>query len=285
MPLAGRCEGSLPRLRAIGRVVLGCALLSGSASALAQEPTGLARSALDNPAFAWTREDTESLRVYFLANSYPAVHRDSLADLAQRGRDHALALLGVETFDLPIDVFFIESRAQMDSLVGIPVTGFAHRDARAVFLVTNEEWRSFERHEIMHVIAHHVWEAPAEPSDWIVEGLAQFADGRCGPYSVESVARSLVDSKGAVTLDTLTRRFRQLDDLTAYLQAASMVSYIYDVHGRDAVKRTWLEGLSGLSASTGRTSRELMDEWRRWLDSAPPIPEDALAAIARTGCG
>lgn len=283
---AARSETSPSRIRGIGRAVLCAAILSGGASAFAQEPAGLARSALDDPAFSWIREGTEWLRVYFLEGSYPAAHRDSLVELARRARDHALATLGAERFDRSIDVFFIESRAQMDSLVGAPVTGFAHRDARAVFLVTNAEWRSFERHEIMHVIAHHVWDPPAEPSAWIVEGLAQFADGRCGGYSVDSVTRSLVDSNGTVPLDKLTRRFRQLNDLTAYLQAASIVGYIYRVHGRDAVERTWREGLDGLSASIGLTPRQLMDGWTRWLERiATPIPEDALASISRKGCG
>lgn len=245
----------------------------------AQEPAGLGRAALDNPAFTWLDRTTPALRLHFLADSYPALHQDSLARLTTAGRAHGLALLGVEDFPAPIDVFFIESRDQMNALVGFPVTGFAHRDARAVFLVTNPDWRAFARHELMHVLVHQLWGPAARPDAWIVEGLAQFADGRCGPYTNDDVAHALGARSGYVPFDTLVARFRQLNDLTAYLQAASMIGHLYETRGREAVRRVWTRGVGALPAGFERS-------WREWLAArARPVAPADLDVIAAKGCG
>jgi hypothetical protein len=250
----------------------------------AQEPQGLARAALDNPAFAWVRQDSPHLRVYFLAHSYPAVHQDSLVRLAEAARTHGLELLGVARFDTAVDVFFIETRAQMDSLVGSPVTGFAHRDARAVFLVTNPEWRAFERHELMHVLAHHAWGPAAEA--WIEEGLAQFADGRCGRYALDAVVVALAGRGGYVPMDTLVERFRRLNDLAAYVQAASMAGYLYQRHGRDTLRAVWQRGAGALGQLTGETPAAFAESWWRWVRArAQRVPQNEVAVIRRKGCG
>lgn len=265
---------------------LAAALVSCPGASTSRAPSGLARAALDHPGFAWAEAPAPGLRVYFLPNSYAWQHRDSLVQLTELAREHDLRLLGVERFAAPIDVFYIESRAQMDSLVGYPVTGFAHRDARAVFLVTNPTWRAFARHEMMHVLAHHLWGPAAEPSAWISEGLAQFADGRCAGYSNHAVARAIVEAQGAIPLDTLAQRFREFDDLSAYLEAASMVGWIYESRGRDAVKEAWTSGLGGLTARLGMSAGEITSAWREWVEhAAARVPGADVAAIQDRGCG
>ena len=250
----------------------------------ANEPQGSARAALDNPAFTWVNQDTKHFRVHFAADSYPAAHRDELVERVEAARRDNLALLGANEFQPMIDVFFIESRAQMDSLVGSPVTGLADRDARAVFLVTNPEWRAFERHEIMHVLAHHVW-GPSSGA-WIEEGLAQFADGRCGDYTIHDVVRALARADGYVPIATLVEQFRELDDLTAYLQAASMVGYLYETRGREAVRAVWQNGVDALSKVAGETPSAFAESWWKWVrERAKPVPSDQLQIISEKGCG
>ncbi|HEX6790026.1 MAG TPA: hypothetical protein VF247_01835 [Candidatus Krumholzibacteria bacterium] len=258
---------------------------TGTAGAIAaQPPQGLARSALDNSQFEWIRRDTEHLRIYFPAGSYPAAHQQDLVARAEAARRDNLALLGEEAFEPVIDVFFIESRAQMQALVGVPVTGFAERDARAVFLVTNPDWRAFERHEIMHVLAHHAW-GPASGA-WVEEGLAQFADGRCGEYTVDDIVHALAEQRGYVPMDTLVARFRQLDDLTAYLEAASMVGFLYETHGRAAAQAVWQRGADAIPGLTGETPPAFAESWWRWVKAkAKPVPADRLEIIRDKGCG
>jgi hypothetical protein len=268
-----------PRWTWFAFLSLGCA-----SNVADQEPQGLARAALDNPSFVWIDRNTSHLRLHFLADSYPAAHQDSLIQRAESARRDILEMLGVDHFDDVVDIFFIESRAHMDSLVGFPVTGFADRDGRAVFLVTNPGWRAFERHEMMHVYAHHVW-GPASGA-WVEEGLAQFADGRCGAYTVDDVFHALAAPTSYVPMDSLIVHFRQMDDLTAYLQAASFVGFLYQEHGRAAARSVWERGIDALPSATGQTLPAVTESWWRWVSArARTIPADELGIIRDKGCG
>ena len=164
----------------------------------AQAPSGLAAAALANPAFTWLHRSIPGFRVSFLADSYPARHQDSLLARLPLAAQHAQELLHVDPLAAPIDLFFIESRAQMTLLIGGSATGFAQPSARTVLLVTNPGWRAFERHEIMHVIAGQAWGPPGPNTAWLVEGLAQGADGRCGDFSNTGVAMALAARRGFV---------------------------------------------------------------------------------------
>ena len=265
-------------------IVDGTRVSTSNPSQPANPPQGLGQAAIDNAAFEWIKRDTANLRLYFLAGSYAAAHQDDLAQRAEAAHRDNLRLLGVERFDDVIDVFFIESRAQMDSLVGVPVTGLADRDARAVFLVTNPGWRSFERHEIMHVLAHHVW-GPASGA-WVEEGFAQFADRRCGEYTNDDVVHGLAAQGGYVPIDTLVATFRQLDDLTAYLEAASMMGFLFEKHGRDGARAVWQRGLEAIPEVTGEQPSEFAETWWQWVTTkAKSVPKDKLAIIRDKGCG
>ena len=248
-------------------------------------PRGLGRAAFSNPAFEWTTHERPGLRIHFAADSYPALHADSLADLTASARAHDLAILGVEHFDDTIDVFFIESREQMNALAGARVTGFAHRDSAAILVVTNPDWRGFERHELMHVIAHKAWGPAAQPSAWIEEGFAQYADGRCGGYDLDSVAHAFVQQNGAVPFTTLVERFRELDDLTAYLQASSMIGWLVRSHSVSSVRDVWQRGVVALPPAAA-DGVSLVATWQDDIAArAVPVPATHVARINEIGCG
>lgn len=251
----------------------------------AQEPRGLARRALDEPGFPWASRDTAGFRVHVLPGTWAARHRDSLTARLVEGREHDLEILGTTGHGGILDVFFLEDRTQMERLVGVDATGFAERATGSVFLVTNAGWRPFERHEIMHVLAWRLWGEPAEPAAWIQEGLAQFADGACGGYAIDDLVVALAGGR-YVPLDTLTGRFRQLDDLTAYLQAASFVGYLYRAWGRAVVRNVWERGLAPAAAALHRTPAALQADWERRLPPPEAGPPDAeVEAIRVGGCG
>jgi len=248
------------------------------------EPQGMARTALDNKSFQWIKRDAPHLRFYFADGTYPAAHQDSLMHRAVAARRDILKRLGVVQFDPPVDIFWIESREQMKALTGLAVTGLAARAERAVFLVNNAEWRSFERHELMHVYAYHIW---GEASGaWVEEGLAQYSDAHCGGYTNHDVAHALAGPNGYVPMDTLVARFRELDDLTAYLEAASMMGYIYETKGRTAAQAVWLRGADALQAVTGEAPEAFAKSWWRWVSAkARPVPKNELDVIVKKGCG
>lgn len=266
-------------------VVVAACLGTAVHASSAQAPAGLAARALSDTAFSWIHRSTRGFRVSFLADSYAAQHQDSLLARLSPAARHAEALLHVRPLASPIDVFFIESREQMSQLIGVRATGFAHASARAVFLVTNPEWRAFERHEIMHVVVDQAWGTAAPGNDWLVEGLAQAADGRCGRYSNAGVLLSLVTTHGWIPFASVLGAFRSQSDLRAYLQAAAFVDHLLRRFGPDPLKALWTQGTTMESTAAGQPLAALEREWRAGLDvPSRPGPEE-LASIEAKGCG
>lgn len=251
----------------------------------AQAPAGLAASALADSSFTWVRRSIPGFRVYFLADSYPAAHQDSLLGRLPRALSHAHALIKAPELQAPIDLFFIESRAQMTALIGGRATGFAEPSTRTVLLVTNPDWRAFERHEIMHVIAQQAWGPPAPGNDWLNEGLAQAADGMCAGYSNADVALDLAARYGWIALDTLMTRFRAQPDLRAYLQAAAFVDYLLERYGAAAVQKLWQLGSRRESRIRGETLAAIERRWRQGLRPRRQVAAHTVAAVESKGCG
>jgi hypothetical protein len=187
--------------------------------------------------------------------------------------------------EAPIDLFFIESRAQMTTLIGGRATGFAQPSTRTVLLVTNPDWRAFERHEIMHVIAQQTWGPPAPGNDWLNEGLAQAADGMCAGYSNADVALGLTARHGWIALHTLLTRFRAQPDLRAYLQAATFVDYLLERYGAATVAQLWRLGSRRDSRIRGQTLAAIERRWREELRSRRQVPAHTVATVESKGCG
>lgn len=251
----------------------------------AQEPAGLAAAALANRRFTWQTRSVPGFRVYFQEGTYAARHQDSLLARLPSSLAHARSLLNTRAPDGPIDLFFIATRDDMAALVGGPANGFAHQAARAVFLVTSPSWRAFERHEVMHIVAFHAWGAAAPNGDWLVEGLAQAADGRCGGYSNETILRRLAERRGWIPLEDVLFDFRRQPDLRAYLQAAGFVSYLLATVGPRAVERLWREGGRPDALIDGRPLSAHFTQWREQLEREPLVSVPELTNIEDVGCG
>ncbi|HEX6746203.1 MAG TPA: hypothetical protein VF092_02730 [Longimicrobium sp.] len=158
--------------------------------------------------------------------------------------------------------------------------GTTFPEERTVALVASEHWRPFLRHEVMHAASIRAW-GYAAAGDWVKEGLATDAEGVCGRYDVDAVARFLVHAGRAIPLADLTDRFRAQDDLTAYMLAGSLVRHLRTRHGIAAVHAVWT---GELEQATGRTPDSIYREWLEAMKSgpAPAVDWDSLAA---NGCG
>ena len=256
-----------------------------AAPVAAQAPAGLAASALADTSFRWAHHDLPGIRVHLIADSYPALQQDSLSRRLPPALAHAERMLGAGPLDGPLDVFFIESREQMQRLTGARATGMAHASSRTVVLVTNPEWRAFERHELMHVVSLRAWGDPAPGNDWMLEGLAQAADGRCNAWSNGEVLRGLVRQSGWIPFADVLERFRQQPDLRAYLQAAAFVQFLLEEHGIAEVRTLWTRGSSASARVGGETLAAAEARWRKEIERLRPPPFASLQRIAELGCG
>jgi len=260
-------------------------IITGPGQARSQAPAGLAAAALANSSFQWIEREGPGFRVYFLADSYPAAHQDSLLARLPMALAHARKLIQSPPLVSRIDLFFIESRPQMAALTGFPATGFAQPVARAVFLVTNRDWRAFERHEIMHVVAGQSWGAPGRNTDWLQEGLAQAADGACAGFSNADVALALGRRHGWIPLSSVITEFRQQPDLRAYLQAAAFTEHLLKHFGSESLKTLWRNGAQPDTVIGGRSLASAEEEWKGQLSDTHRLPRATLARIESKGCG
>jgi hypothetical protein len=268
----------------VGAAVMTVTFLPATAVS-AQPPAGLGARALADTAFKWVADSMPGIRVYFLRNTDAWRMRDSLKARLPMALGHARALIDAPPLAGPVDVFFIQDRTQMRALVGASATGFAHMQARAVFVVTNSEWRAFDRHEIMHVVAAGAWGHIGPRNAWLQEGLAQAADGQCAGFTNAQVAVSLARRHGWIALDTLIGRFREQSDLRAYLQAAAFVQYLLATVGPSAVRELWAGEPTPATQLRGVTLAEWESAWRRSVELLPSVPADALKPIEAVGCG
>lgn len=184
-----------------------------------------------------------------------------------------------------IDLFYVDSRADMEQLVGLPVTGFAYFDEQAVVLVFNSTWRPFERHELTHVVTLGTWPSPAGPA--VVEGLATYVDGSCGGYENGRVARTMLDMESLLPLGDLTGEFRQQDDLVAYLQAAATIDFAVERLGAGVIRIVWERGIAAVpELLAGSSPGDFVLLFEDWLSSTyHSIPLESWDAILEHGCG
>lgn len=260
-------------------------LLGCSAPSPTPDDSSEVQRILADTRYEWLSIESPNTRVHFPAGSYAAMNRDLLPDRAEEARSTVLDRLNKPEDSRTIDLFYVDSRADMERLVGLPATGFAYFDEQAVVLVFNSTWRPFERHELTHVVTLGTWPSPAGPA--VVEGLATYIDGSCGGYENGRVARSMLDMESLLPLGDLTGEFRQQDDLVAYLQAAAMIEFAVERLGAAVIRTAWDRGVAAVPELLGYSSPgEFEVQFEAWLSATyEPIPPESWDAILEHGCG
>jgi predicted enzyme related to lactoylglutathione lyase len=260
-------------------------LLGCSAPSPSSDDSPEAQRILDDPRYEWITIETPNTRVHLPVGSFAAMNRGLLPARAEEARSTVLNRLNEPDFPSTLHLFYVDSRADMEQLVGIPVTGFAYFDDQAVVLVFNSTWRSFERHELTHVVTLGTWPDPAGAA--AVEGLATYVDGFCGGYENGRVAHTMLDTGTLLPFGNLTGEFRQQDDLVAYLQAAVTTEFAVERLGADGTRKIWEQGLAAVPELLDISSRgDFVLQFEDWLSSTyEPIPLKSWDAILEHGCG
>jgi hypothetical protein len=217
------------------------------------------------------------------AGGAAATHAPALRESAVAAFDSAFALLEETPPDVPFWILYIDSRAEMRQLVGWPAGGWADGVARTAANTVTGDGRTPDRHEVMHVAATVAWGIPAAPWEWINEGLATYAPGECAGAGIHSLASALIEGGSAGPLHRLIHDFRQQDEITAYLQGASVVGYIREVFGIGVLRSIWQEGPTVLPVVTGMDLDALERDWRAFV-SQFPAASGPLETVRTRGC-
>lgn len=259
------------------------------ASVAAQTPVSIQeQSALDlalaNPDFGWEEAQTEHFRLHYAAGALTPSGVQGVGERLEDSLTKNLARLQEQYEPAPIRTVLVSSRAQMAEVVGAPYGGLALPAQRSLVFVTTPDGRAATQHELMHLLAYELWGTPFEPRQWISEGLATYAPGRCAEYTIPALAALMADLGLLPTLDSLVNDFYGTSDLYTYLAGASFVHLIAETYGMGAVRAFWRDGLEAGTSSLGMTVAELQQAWMESISTATAAPPDALDRIPLIGC-
>jgi len=197
-----------------------------------------------------------------------------------------LDLLGETEYTENLNVFYLGSRGEMESIVGRPYSGFADWSTHSIFLVLNPEWRSFERHEFAHIVTMGSWGAPSPASRWMIEGVSVYCDGWCQDYSVLQIAYTLLKDDELPGLRELFEDYVELGEIKAGFSSASFISYIADTYGSEMLRELWHGGTEKIEDILGDEMPDLEKSWKKYIrESIPEGSEVDFKSIEQNGCG
>lgn len=245
-------------------------------------PTGLARAAVESE-ISWMEEQVGRLRILVQAGGNAAAHAPALYESAVSAFENAFELLEETPPSVTIWILYVDSHAEMRQLAGWPAGGWADGVARSAANSVTKDGRSPDHHEVMHVAATVAWGIPASPWEWVNEGLATYAPGECAGVGIHYLASSLIDNGSAEPLNKLMHEFRQLNEANAYLQSASVVGFIHEVFGIEALRSIWKNGPDVLPDVTGMDLDALENSWREFVSKVPTASK-ALKTVNDQGC-
>jgi hypothetical protein len=252
----------------------------------AQEDANLVQKALDDSTFNWKSCDSKGVRIYYQPGSFAEQHRAMILRSVTTTVDESLEFLGETKYHSTLHVFYVESREEMQRIVGRPYTGLANWTANGVFVVINPDWRSFEKHELTHVFTMELWGSPHAESSWMIEGIALCSDGWCREYAVDEIASYYLATEQLPPLRELFDNFRALGEIRGGVYAASIIGFIREEYGTDTLKQLWLEGSGVLNDLLGAGVDEVEDSWKAYLKLKVNKDVDVdLTVIDDLGCG
>lgn len=120
-----------------------------------------------------------------------------------------------------------------------------------------------------------------ELGGWLREGIAAAAEDLYLTYSYRGMAAQWLAEGTLFPLDTLVNRFYRVDDLAAYLQPGSLVTYLLEQYGKARFRLVWRNGASAFGPAYSRTASQIESEWHTWLRATPASARPKSIALAR----
>jgi len=218
------------------------------------------RSLLENKNFQWIADSSSNeLTIYYPAESWASKNPEKVKERLLYHYQGVKSFLHIETYRARINVFIVDSRAQMKKLVGHETNGSAFHDANTLTGIASEKMNSlYSNHELFHIMAMNIW---GVPGTWINEGMAVYSDNAWHGHDLYQLTKYLVDHNRYVPLEKLITDFRKADDRLSYPLAGSFVKYLDETYGRQTVEEIWKGKRKDITRLTGKSLKELEQDW------------------------
>lgn len=225
-----------------------------------QQPTP--RELASARGFRWVHDSSEHFELHIERGSALEHRRDLLKVRLEESRRRVLARIGADDYAEPIHVFVVGARARMRPLVGRSTNAITFYRSHVIAMVVTENWGAAAEHEIFHVLAMNLWGVGPV---WLNEGMGVYMDGQWMGNNLHATAKYLLDRDALLRFDRLRENFRAADELVTYPQAGSLAKYLFERHGRAAVKALWQDDLPEFVRIAGADLTQIERRWRDFL--------------------
>ena len=242
--------------------------------------------ALTNPNFTWRSFGAAGVRLYYQPGSFAERHRVMLLRSAQAALAKGLDFLEMKTDGRELRVIYVDDRGQMQRLIGHRYAGYSDWAGHGIFLVCNRDWRSFDTHEITHILTLGRWGRPHEGSAWMREGLPIAVDGWCQTADIDRIARYLVSAGHWPGLSAFMADASALGEIQGGVLAASLIRHLRERYGAAVIEKAWRSGLEAALEVRGVDPAKAEAEWLESLRNlARPLTDEEWQKLKAGGCG
>lgn len=241
---------------------------------------------IGNDTIALSSINYKSFRIYFKDSSYTANHLVEIQQELDLAYDKILSVLNVTSYENGIYLFAVDSKEEMQQVMGYKIKGGAAQGHDLVFFVYNQYIRPQFKHEIFHLISYEVW--GMTKYRLLDEGGATCADNFCFYENpMYSINAYYLQQKQLFPLDSLVNSFdnqAKKSDVITYIQSAGIFKYLYEKYGVDKMKMLWTDGFEAFQTIYGFSLEQFEKDWLNFIKTIS-IPKEFDIDRLKEGCG
>jgi hypothetical protein len=253
---------------------------------LFRQPSSYVLGFIGNDSIPYTSVNHNSFRIYFKDNSYASNHLEEMQKELDLAFAKILSVLSIPSYNKGIYLLAVDSKEEMQKVMGYKIKGGAAQGHDLVFFVYNDAIRPQFKHEVFHLISYETW-GPTK-SRLLDEGGATYTDNYChydNPmYSINAYYQR---EKKLFSLDNLINDFdnqAKKSDVIAYIQSAGVFKYLYEKYGVEKMKLLWSGGFEKFQSIYGFPVEQLEKDWLNFIKTIP-VPNDFDITLLNEGCG
>jgi hypothetical protein len=251
-----------------------------------RQPSNYVLGFIGNDSIPLSSANYKSFRVYFKDSSYSASHFENIEKDLDIAYSKVLSVLNISTYNNGIYLLAVDSKEEMQKLMGYKIKGGAAQGHDLVFFVYNSDIRPQFKHEIFHLISYETW--GMTNYRLLDEGGATYIDNYCFyDNPMYTINAYYLDQKKLFSLDSLINNFdnqAKKSDIIAYIQSAGIFKYLYEKYGVEKIKVLWTNGFENFNMIYGFSVEKLETDWLNFIKTIP-IPKDFDINKLKEGCG
>ncbi|MBK6355082.1 MAG: hypothetical protein IPF46_17250 [Saprospiraceae bacterium] len=251
-----------------------------------RQPSSYVLSFIGNDSISLSSVNYKSFRIYFKDSSYTANHLMEIEQELDIAYSKILSVLNIPSYNNGIYLLAVDSKEEMQKVMGYKIKGGAAKGHDLVFFVYNQNIRPQFKHEIFHLISYESW--GLTNYRLLEEGSATYTDNYCFyDNPMYSINAYYLQQKKLFPLDSLVNNFdnqSKKSDVIAYIQSAGIFKYLYEKYGVEKMKLLWTGGFENFKSIYGLSIEQLETDWLNFIKTVP-IPKDFDINKLKDGCG